>query len=94
MYSLCLVGKFGSGRYNDLCYLYLLFESSSKRCVLSLSSLLAKEENKLSRSGRKRTEMSGPFVHSTRMVLKVALVVLATNGASALVAVVSFARFL
>ncbi|GAA5829843.1 hypothetical protein JCM5353_003430 [Sporobolomyces roseus] len=38
-------------------------------------------------------ELSGPFVHSTQMVMKVALVVLATNGASALVAVVATVLF-
>ncbi|GAA6023274.1 hypothetical protein JCM11491_003895 [Sporobolomyces phaffii] len=37
--------------------------------------------------------MSGPFVHSTQMVLKVALVVLATNGCSALVAVIATVLF-
>ncbi|GAA5944863.1 DUF6534 domain-containing protein [Sporobolomyces koalae] len=38
-------------------------------------------------------QMSGPFVHSTQMVLKVALVVLATNGASAVVAVTATILF-
>ncbi|GAA5948353.1 hypothetical protein JCM3765_001383 [Sporobolomyces pararoseus] len=38
-------------------------------------------------------EMSGPFVHSTQMVMKVALVVLATNGCSALVAVIATVLF-
>ncbi|GAA5847251.1 hypothetical protein JCM3766R1_005559 [Sporobolomyces carnicolor] len=38
-------------------------------------------------------EMSGPFVHSTQTVLKVAVVVLATNGCSALVAVIAVVLF-
>ncbi|GAA6059237.1 hypothetical protein JCM10212_006630 [Sporobolomyces blumeae] len=42
---------------------------------------------------RTAKDMSGPFVHSTQMILKVALIVLATNGCSAAVAVIATVLF-